>query len=95
MERSLKENDEVKKTKNAKQCLLADLKLNECGKVLAVRGENELIKRRLYDMGITRGVFASVKKIAPLGDPVSLEIRGYELVLRKSELKNVLVEKIK
>lgn len=95
MEKDLKENGKTEKIKNEKRCSLADLKLNEGGKVLAVCGENELVKRRLYDMGITRGVFVSVKKIAPLGDPISLEIRGYELVLRKSELKNVLVEKIK
>ena len=53
------------------------------------------IKRRLYDMGVTPGVQIIVKKLAPLGDPIEVTIRGYELTVRKSEAECVLMEEIK
>ena len=54
--------------------------------------ENKEIRRHLLDMGVTRGVQVKVKKIAPMGEPIDLELRGYELALRKSELQNIEVE---
>ena len=53
------------------------------------------IKRRLYDMGVTPGAQIIVKKLAPLGDPIEVTIRGYELTVRKSEAECVLMEEIK
>ena len=50
------------------------------------------IRRHLLDMGITRGVTIKVKKIAPMGDPIDIELRDYELCLRKAELKQIDVE---
>ncbi|MDR2465607.1 MAG: ferrous iron transport protein A [Streptococcaceae bacterium] len=69
---------------------LTELKVGEKGKVLAVHGTSAL-KRRLMDMGITRGVEVEIKKTAPLGDPIEIHLRGYELTLRKSEGELVLV----
>lgn len=76
---------------NLKLHSLNELKVGQRGIVLDVKSTNVFIRRRLFDMGITKGVEVKVKKIAPLGDPVSIELRGYELALRKEELKNVQV----
>ena len=54
-------------------------------------GEGAL-KRRIMDMGITRGTEIFVRKVAPLGDPIEVSVRGYELSIRKSEAENILVE---
>lgn len=50
------------------------------------------LKRRIMDMGITRGTSIFVRKVAPLGDPIEITVRGYELSLRKSEAENILAE---
>lgn len=63
----------------------------EKGVVKKVKAEGK-IKRRLYDMGVTPGVEIYVKKLAPMGDPIEVTIRGYELTLRKSEAQEVLME---
>ncbi len=59
--------------------------------VTRLTGEGAL-KRRIMDMGITRGVSILVRKVAPLGDPIEVNVRGYELSLRKSEAENIVVE---
>ena len=51
------------------------------------------VKRRIMDMGITKGVLVFVRKVAPLGDPVEVTVRGYELSLRKADAEMILVEK--
>ena len=71
--------------------LLSDLKVGEKGKVVAVRGEGA-IRRRLFDMGITPGAEVYLRKKAPLGDPIEIAIRGYELTLRKSEAAQVGIQ---
>lgn len=53
---------------------------------------NGAAKRRIMDMGITKGVSVYVRKVAPLGDPIEVTVRGYELSLRKSEAENIEVE---
>ncbi|HOJ47476.1 MAG TPA: FeoA family protein [Bacillota bacterium] len=66
----------------------------KCGqtvKVVKVSGEGAL-KRRIMDMGITKGTTIFVRKVAPLGDPMEVRLRGYELSIRKKEAKNVLIE---
>lgn len=74
---------------------LSSLRVAQYAKVVNVLIENKKLRNRIFEMGITCGAVVSIKKIAPLGDPVSIIVRGYELSLRKSEVKNVLVEVIK
>ncbi|MBQ7307730.1 MAG: ferrous iron transport protein A [Clostridia bacterium] len=78
----------------SKKCHLSDLKLGQKAKVLDLHNDNLALRRRLLDMGITKGVEVLVKKVAPLGDPVDIELRGYELCLRKSDMKSIDVEVI-
>ena len=70
---------------------LNELAVGKNGKVLKIQAEGK-IKRRLFDMGVTPGVVIYVKKLAPLGDPIEVTIRGYELTLRKAEAECVLME---
>jgi len=73
------------------QKFLSALKPGESGRVVAVNGEGR-IRRRLFNMGVTPGAEISVKKVAPLGDPIEVTLRGYELTLRKSEAACVATE---
>lgn len=77
---------------NEKIVTLDKLKRGNAGKVVGVTSPNKLLERRMFEMGVTHGAEILVKKIAPLGDPVSVELRGYELCLRKDELKNIKVK---
>ena len=70
---------------------LSDLKIGEKAVVSAVQGEGA-VRRRLFDMGITPGAEVYLRKKAPLGDPIEIAIRGYELTLRKTEANNVEVK---
>ena len=70
---------------------LRDLKIGESAKVTKVHGEGAL-RRRIMDMGITKGVEVRVRKVAPLGDPIEITVRGYELTLRKIDAEMVEVE---
>ena len=70
---------------------LDELKIGETGLIKKVDGEGRL-RRRLFDMGVTPGAEVTVRKFAPLGDPIELTIRGYELTLRKAEAHLVNVE---
>ena len=70
---------------------LDEFELGETGLIIKVEGEGHL-RRRLFDMGVTPGATITLKKKAPLGDPIEITIRGYELSLRKSEAKLVLTE---
>ena len=73
--------------------LLSELSIGERGKVTAVSGEGA-IRRRLFDMGITPGAEVYLRKKAPLGDPIEIALRGYELTLRKADARLIEVEKI-
>lgn len=70
---------------------LSELAIGETGLIVGVEGEGR-IRRRLFDMGVTPGASILVRKKAPLGDPVEITIRGYELTLRKEEAALVVVE---
>ena len=70
---------------------LRDVKIGESVKVKALKGEGP-VKRRIMVMGITKGVEINLRKVAPLGDPIEVNVRGYELTLRKSEAENIEVE---
>ncbi len=70
---------------------LRDARVGETVKVVKLYGEGA-VKRRIMDMGITKGVEIFVRKVAPLGDPVELNVRGYELSLRKADAEMIEVE---
>ena len=70
---------------------LRDMRPGDRAVVVKVNGEGAL-RRRLFDMGITPGAEVRVRKFAPLGDPVEITLRGYELSLRRAEAQAVLVE---
>ena len=70
---------------------LRDVQIGESATVRRLSGEGAL-KRRIMDMGITKGVEVYVRKVAPLGDPIEVTVRGYELSLRKSEAECILVD---
>lgn len=70
---------------------LRDVKVGESAKIVKLGGERA-IKRRIMDMGLTKGVEVNVRKVAPLGDPIELTVRGYELSLRKSDAEFIEVE---
>lgn len=70
---------------------LKDLSPGEQGKVVRVDAEGAL-KRRLMDMGLTRGTMVTFRKVAPLGDPIEITVRGYELSIRKDEAAHIFVK---
>ncbi|MBQ7148624.1 MAG: ferrous iron transport protein A [Pseudobutyrivibrio sp.] len=70
---------------------LRDIKVGGTAKVVKINGEGA-IKRRIMDMGITKGVEIYVRKMAPLGDPMEITVRGYELAFRKAEAEMIIVE---
>ena len=71
-----------------------DAKPGTTVQVLKISGEN-VLKRRIMDMGITKGIPIFVRKVAPLGDPVEITVRGYELSVRKEDAQIIEVEVIK
>ena len=70
---------------------LKDAKVGETVRVKKLYGEGP-VKRRIMDMGITRGVDLHLRKVAPLGDPMELNVRGYELSVRKADAEMIEVE---
>lgn len=70
------------------------LRSTKCGETVTVTklGGEGALKRRIMDMGITKGTPIFVRKVAPLGDPVEIHVRGYELSIRKNEAENIFVE---
>ena len=74
---------------------LSDLRRGQKGIVLNFHNDNNALRRRLLDMGITRGVVIEIKKIAPLGDPIDIYLRGYELCLRKADMEGIDIRVVK
>lgn len=70
---------------------LKEVKIGESATVRKLHGEGA-VKRRIMDMGITKGVELYVRKVAPLGDPVEISVRGYELSIRKADAEMIEVE---
>ncbi|MDE6521046.1 MAG: ferrous iron transport protein A [Ruminococcus sp.] len=70
---------------------LKEVKIGDTVKVVKLRGEGA-VKRRIMDMGITKGVEVTVRKVAPLGDPIQISVRGYELSIRKADAENIEVQ---
>ena len=81
----------MKRVKGEK-CNLSDLKVGQLCKVLEVNIEEIELKKHILEMGLTRNTIVRVKKISPFGEPVVLQLRGYELFLGKHELKKIYVE---
>ena len=72
---------------------LRDVKIGETVTVVKLHGEGA-VKRRIMDMGITKGALVYVRKVAPLGDPIEVTVRNYELSLRKADAEMIEVETI-
>ena len=70
---------------------LRDVRIGETAKVVRLHGEGA-VRRRIMDMGITRGIEVFVRKLAPLGDPVEVNVRGYELSIRRADAAMIEVE---
>lgn len=70
---------------------LKDVPVGKSARVVKLHGEGA-IKRRIMDMGITKGVEVHVRKVAPLGDPMEISVRGYELSLRKADAEMIEVQ---
>ncbi len=70
---------------------LKQIKIGDTAKVVKLHGEGA-VKRRIMDMGITKGVEIKVRKVAPLGDPIEITVRGYELSIRKEDAEKIEVE---
>lgn len=84
----------AKKLKAGDHAKLSNLKKGQKAKVVLLNTSDKSLRRRLMDMGITEGVQIKIKKIAPLGDPIDIELRGYELCIRKVDLSTIDVEVI-
>lgn len=70
---------------------LKDVKVGETVTVIKLNGTGPL-KRRIMDMGITKGTTLYIRKVAPLGDPIEITVRGYELSIRKSDAENIIID---
>lgn len=82
-----------KKREKAVDLTPNDLRPGEKGKVIRIKSKGSL-KKRLLDMGIVPGTEIQLEKVAPLGDPIDILIKGYHLSLRKEEAKEILIEKM-
>ena len=70
---------------------LKESKVGDTGRVVKLHGEGA-VKRRIMDMGLTKGVDVQIRKVAPLGDPIEVTVRGYELSIRKADAEMIEVE---
>ena len=81
--------------KIGEKCSLSDLKVWQKCIVLKLNEEDKEIRRHMLDMGITRGTLITIKKVAPMGDPIDISLRDYELCICKKDLSKIEVEVIK
>lgn len=72
---------------------LSEAQLNEKVKIVKIIGDKE-IRRHLLDMGLTKNEVIFIRKVAPLGDPIEINVRGYELSIRKADAQNIVVERL-
>lgn len=80
--------------KIGEKCVLSDLTVGQKAIVLKLNETNKVIRRHLLDMGVIRGTKVTIKKIAPMGDPIDIELRDYELCICKNDLSKIEVEVI-
>ena len=81
--------------KVGEKCMLSDLKVGQKARVLKLNETNKAIRRHLLDMGVTRDTEVTIKKTAPMGDPIDISLRDYELCICKNDLSKIEVEVIK
>lgn len=72
---------------------LKELKVGDTVRVVKLHGEGA-VKRRIMDMGLTKGVDVQIRKVAPLGDPIEVTVRGYELSIRKADAEMIEIESV-
>ena len=77
-----------------KICKLSDLKIGQEAKIISVKAQNKVIRKHLLDMGMIKGTIVRIEKIAPMGDPIDISLRGYELCIRKLDLERIEVEMV-
>lgn len=87
-------NRDKRKAQIGEVCHLGDLAIGQKGRVTSIYNENNALRRRLMDMGLTRGVEVQIKKISPMGDPIDIVLRGYELCIRKKDMELIETEVI-
>ena len=78
--------------KTGEKCNLSELLVGQSAKVLKLNEEDKAIRRHLLDMGVTRDTEVKIKKIAPMGDPIDISLRDYELCISKADLEKIEVE---
>jgi ferrous iron transport protein A len=83
--------ENIRKLRRAEMKTLKDSKVGDSVKVVKLHGQGT-VKRRIMDMGLTKGVEVQIRKVAPLGDPMEVTVRGYELSIRKADAEMVEVE---
>ena len=81
--------------KVGEKCVLSDLVVGQTAKILKLNEKNKAIRRHLLDMGIIKDTEVTIKKIAPMGDPIDISLRDYELCIRKADLSKIEVEVVK
>ena len=81
--------------KIGEKCVMSDLKVGQRCIILKINEENKEIRRHLLDMGVTRNTVVTIKKVAPMGDPIDICLRDYELCICKDDLSKIEVEVIK
>ena len=74
---------------------LKDLKVGGKGKIIKIEAGEKALRRRIMEMGLTKNTVLQVIKSAPLGDPIEISVRGYELTLRKADAELVTIEEVK
>ena len=77
------------------KCVLSDLKVGQKARILKLKETNKAIRRHLLDMGLIKDTEVTIKKIAPMGDPIDISLRDYELCIRKADLRKIEVEVVK
>ena len=81
--------------KVGEKCVLSDLEVGQEAKILRLNETNKAVRRHLLDMGLVKDTKVTIKKIAPMGDPIDINLRGYELCIRKADLNKIEVEVVK
>lgn len=79
----------------SEKCVLSELKVGQKAKILELKETNKAIRRHLLDLGVTRDTIVTIKKIAPMGDPIDIGLRDYELCLCRNDLSKIEVEVIR
>lgn len=74
------------------ECPLSHLKVGQTGILLNFSNDNKPLRRRLLDMGLTKGVSITIQRISPLGDPIDISLRGYDLCMRKADMDGIIVK---